>query len=81
MNIIVFGVLLIILIVGIYILKNVIKIIGLIVFLGLVLWFLDSNNIIEIKHEGDNISLSEGTNAPKNIYNKENTHDGKTDSK
>ncbi len=81
MNIVVFGVLLIILIVGIYILKNVIKIIGLIVFLGLVLWFLDSNNIIEIKHEGDNVSLSEGTNAPKNIYNKENTHDGKTDSK
>lgn len=72
MNIVVFVVLLIILVVGIYILKNVIKIIGLIIFLGLILWFLDSNNIIEIKHEGDNVSLSEGTNTPKNIYKKEN---------
>lgn len=72
MNIVVFVVLLIILVVGIYILKNVIKIIGLIIFLGLILWFLDSNNIIEIKHEGDNVSLNEGTNAPKNIYKKEN---------
>lgn len=72
MNIVVFVVLLIILVVGIYILKNVIKIIGLIIFLGLILWFLDSNNIIEIKHEGDNVSLSEGANAPKNIYKKEN---------
>lgn len=72
MNIVVLAVLLIILVIGIYILKNVIKIIGLVIFLGLILWFLQSNNIIEIKHEGDNVSLSEGTNAPKNIYKKEN---------
>lgn len=67
MNIVVFGFLLIVLIIGIYILKNVIKIIGLVILLGLIVWFLQSNNIINIKHSGDNVTISEGTNAPKKM--------------
>lgn len=54
-----FLVLLVVLIVGIYILKSVIKIALLIAVLALFLWFLDSNNIIDIRHTGDNVTVSQ----------------------
>ena len=65
MSLTMFLVLLVVLIIGIYILKSVIKIALLVAVLGLFLWFLDSNNIIDIRHTGDNVTVSDGKNATK----------------
>lgn len=49
----------------IYIAKSVFKIVLSLCVLGLFLWFLDSNNIIDIRHKGDNVTVSDGKNATK----------------
>lgn len=59
MNLIYLLFLIFVIVIGISILKNVIKIIGMLLILAAVVWFLDREGLIEVKHSDNGQTIVE----------------------
>lgn len=59
MNLIYLLFLIFVIVIGISILKNVIKIIGMLLILAAVVWFLDREGLIEVKHSNSGQTIVE----------------------
>lgn len=59
MNLIYLLFLIFVIVIGVFILKNVIKIIGLLFILAAVVWFLDREGLIEVKHSSNGQTIVE----------------------
>lgn len=59
MNLIYLLFLIFVIIIGISILKNLIKIIGMLLILAAVVWFFDKEGLIEIKHSSNGQTIVE----------------------